>query len=151
MATAWVERRLAAILAADVVGYSHLVEQDEAGTLSALKNLRREVIDPLLAERDDKRQRVRIGRWGARGHRLRLLFDLERDPSREGCQETRSFGQEIARTRRRQSKPLDRNIAFGSLKPDIGCLRRFRHGKEQNGRDIANAQRSRRDWLCCGR
>jgi adenylate cyclase len=45
-----VERRLAAILAADVVGYSHLVEQDEAGTLSALKELRREAIDPLLAE-----------------------------------------------------------------------------------------------------
>ncbi|WP_046868391.1 adenylate/guanylate cyclase domain-containing protein [Microvirga massiliensis] len=50
MATAWVERRLAAILAADVVGYSRLVEQDEAGTLAALKVLRREVIDPLLAE-----------------------------------------------------------------------------------------------------
>ncbi|WP_262300077.1 tetratricopeptide repeat protein [Microvirga sesbaniae] len=49
MATAWVERRLAAILAADVVGYSHLVEQDEASTLSALKALRREVIEPLLA------------------------------------------------------------------------------------------------------
>jgi class 3 adenylate cyclase len=51
MATAWVERRLAAILAADVVGYSRLVEQDEAGTLEALKTLRREVINPLLAER----------------------------------------------------------------------------------------------------
>ena len=50
MATAWVERRLAAILAADVVGYSRLVEQDEAGTLSALRTLRREVVDPLLSE-----------------------------------------------------------------------------------------------------
>ena len=50
MAAAWVERRLAAILAADVVGYSRLVEKDEAGTLSVLKALRREVIDPLLAE-----------------------------------------------------------------------------------------------------
>jgi class 3 adenylate cyclase/TolB-like protein/Tfp pilus assembly protein PilF len=45
-----VERRLVAILAADVVGYSHLVEMDEAGTLAALKALQREVIDPLLAE-----------------------------------------------------------------------------------------------------
>jgi TolB-like protein len=44
-----VERRLAAILVADVVGYSHLVEQNEAGTLAALKEIRREVIDPLLA------------------------------------------------------------------------------------------------------
>jgi len=50
MATARAERRLAAILAADVVGYSRLVEHDEAGTLSALKVLRREVIDPLLVE-----------------------------------------------------------------------------------------------------
>ena len=41
---------MVAILAADVVGYSHLVEMDEAGTLAALKALRREVIDPLLAE-----------------------------------------------------------------------------------------------------
>ncbi|HST93290.1 MAG TPA: adenylate/guanylate cyclase domain-containing protein, partial [Microvirga sp.] len=39
-----------AILAADVVGYSHLVEMDEAGTLAALRALRREVIDPLLPE-----------------------------------------------------------------------------------------------------
>ena len=34
------QRRLAAILAADVVGYSRLVEADEAGTLAALKSLR---------------------------------------------------------------------------------------------------------------
>ena len=45
-----VERRLAAILAADVVGYSRLVEQDEAGTLAAIRKLRAEVIDPLLAK-----------------------------------------------------------------------------------------------------
>lgn len=50
MATAWVERRLAATLATDVVGCSHLVEQDEASTLAALKTLRREVIHPLLVE-----------------------------------------------------------------------------------------------------
>jgi TolB-like protein/class 3 adenylate cyclase len=43
------ERRLAAILAADVVGYSRLVEKDEAGTLAAIRKLRAEVIDPLLA------------------------------------------------------------------------------------------------------
>ena len=49
-ATARAERRLAAIMVADIVGYSRLVEQDEAGTLSAIRELRREVIDPLLAE-----------------------------------------------------------------------------------------------------
>src|SRR3712207_4628125 len=49
-ATARAERRLAAILAADVVGYSRLIEQDETATLAALKMLRQEVIDPLLTE-----------------------------------------------------------------------------------------------------
>jgi adenylate cyclase len=43
------ERRLAAIIAADVVGYSRLVGSDEAGTLTMLRDLRRETIDPLLA------------------------------------------------------------------------------------------------------
>lgn len=50
MATAGVERRLAAILMADVVGYSRLVGQDEVGTLGALKDIHREVIGPLLTE-----------------------------------------------------------------------------------------------------
>jgi TolB-like protein/class 3 adenylate cyclase len=45
-----VERRLAAILAADIVGYSRLVERDEAETLAAIKRLRRETVDPLLAK-----------------------------------------------------------------------------------------------------
>ena len=43
-------RRLAAILMADVVGYSALVEIDEVGTLDAMKSLRREVITPLIAQ-----------------------------------------------------------------------------------------------------
>jgi adenylate cyclase len=45
-----VERRLAAILAADVVGYSRLMGLDEAGTLARLNALRRELIDPQVAE-----------------------------------------------------------------------------------------------------
>jgi adenylate cyclase len=44
------ERRLAAIVAADVVGYSRLVEDDEAGTVARLKALRKELIEPLLEE-----------------------------------------------------------------------------------------------------
>jgi adenylate cyclase len=43
-----VERRLAAILAADVAGYSRLMGANEVGTLRALKSLRREVVDPAL-------------------------------------------------------------------------------------------------------
>src|SRR6516165_4540729 len=43
-----VERRLAAILAADVAGYSRLMEEDEEGTHSALTALRRELTDPKI-------------------------------------------------------------------------------------------------------
>ena len=45
-----VERRLAAILAADVAGYSRLMEADEEGTLAALRAVRREVSDRKIAE-----------------------------------------------------------------------------------------------------
>jgi class 3 adenylate cyclase/TolB-like protein len=44
------QRRLAAIVAADVAGYSRLVGEDEEGTLSALRAHRAELIDPLLQE-----------------------------------------------------------------------------------------------------
>src|SRR5262244_768648 len=44
------QRRLAAILAADVVGYSRLMEQDEAGTLAALKERRKGILKPLVGE-----------------------------------------------------------------------------------------------------
>ena len=43
------QRRLAAIVSADVAGYSRLMGRDESGTLAALKALRREVIDPRIA------------------------------------------------------------------------------------------------------
>ena len=43
-------RRLAAIFAADVVGYSRLMGADEEGTLAALKSHRQELIDPLIAQ-----------------------------------------------------------------------------------------------------
>jgi class 3 adenylate cyclase len=44
-------RRLAAILAADVVGFSKMMEHDEEGTLARVKALQREVIEPKLRER----------------------------------------------------------------------------------------------------
>jgi adenylate cyclase len=49
MAEERVVRRLAAILAADVVGYSQLMGADEEGTLAALKAQRRELVDPIIA------------------------------------------------------------------------------------------------------
>jgi adenylate cyclase len=50
MAEERVERRLAAILCADVAGYSRLMGTDEEGTLALLKSDRRELIDPLIAQ-----------------------------------------------------------------------------------------------------
>ncbi len=48
------ERRLAAILAADVVSYSRLMGGDEAGTLAALKAHRQELIDPSIANHNGR-------------------------------------------------------------------------------------------------
>ena len=45
-----VERRLAAVLAADVAGYSRLMGEDEEGALAALRAVRRELSDPKIAE-----------------------------------------------------------------------------------------------------
>ena len=45
-----VVRRLAAILAADVAGYSRLMGVDEEGTLAALKAHRREIVNPNITE-----------------------------------------------------------------------------------------------------
>ena len=47
-------RRLAAILAADVVGYSRLMENDETGTLAALKARRKEVLQPTVREHNGR-------------------------------------------------------------------------------------------------
>jgi adenylate cyclase len=43
-------RRLAAILAADVAGYSRLIGADEEGTLNRLRSIRTDVIDPRISE-----------------------------------------------------------------------------------------------------
>ena len=44
------QRRLAAILAVDVVGYSRLMERDEAGTLARLKSRRRDILQPVISK-----------------------------------------------------------------------------------------------------
>jgi adenylate cyclase len=54
------ERKLAAIFAADVVGYSCLMEHDEAGTVAALKERRKVILKPLVAIH--KRRIVKMAR-----------------------------------------------------------------------------------------
>jgi adenylate cyclase len=48
------ERRLAAILAADVVGYTRLMGEDEAGTLRRLTELRQDILEPLITENNGR-------------------------------------------------------------------------------------------------
>ena len=68
MASDRVQRRLAAILSADVVGYSRLMGVDEAGTLSQLKTHRKEIIDPKIAK-----HRGRIVKLSGRSHDSDLI------------------------------------------------------------------------------
>ena len=49
-----IQRRLAAILTADVVGYSRLMGADEAGTLDALRAHREALIEPKIAEHEER-------------------------------------------------------------------------------------------------
>ena len=52
------KRRLAAILAADVVGYSSMMSQDEAGTLAALKSRRNTLLTPIIASNNGRLVKV---------------------------------------------------------------------------------------------
>src|ERR1700760_3725643 len=61
-------RKLVAILYADMVGYSHLIGLDDQGTLDRLRALRRDVIDPAIAEHGGRL--VQTG-----GDSLLIVFD----------------------------------------------------------------------------
>jgi adenylate cyclase len=94
-----VERRLAAILAADVVGYSRLVAANEAGTLSALRVVRADLMDPSFDQ------------YGGRivktmGDGLLLEFS-------SGVEATRfAIGVQVAMAARNTGTPDERRIAF---------------------------------------
>jgi class 3 adenylate cyclase len=76
-------RRLAAILAADVVSFSKLIGEDEAGTLEALREIRRQIVNPILAEHhglmfDDGRRRHAC-RATEEGRRMKARRDFRLD------------------------------------------------------------------------
>jgi TolB-like protein/class 3 adenylate cyclase len=99
MAAPRIERKLTAILAADVVGYSRLVGADEAGTIARLKALRKELIEPLVAEH--------------RGRIVKLMGDgaLVEFPSAVDAVECAVAIQKGV-SEREAIKPEDRRIAF---------------------------------------
>ena len=86
-----VERRLAAILAADVAGYSRLIEADEERTLGRLKALSAEVIDPRISAHREPHRQDRL----SRPRRDRALF-----------QPRNLAGRSQRATERRLHKPL---------------------------------------------
>ena len=101
MASERVERRLAAVLAADVAGYSRLMGADEEGTLAALKTLRNSLIDPKLAEHRGRIVKT-TGDGVARGIRqhCRRRSLRDRHPARD------------ARARPMPMRPSDEEIEF---------------------------------------
>ena len=94
MSTERIERRLSAILAVDVVGYTGLMRADEEGTLTLLKRLRREVIDPRIRAnrgkivktmgdgllRDGSANLNRGAEWSSRSRSARRLLRTEERP-----------------------------------------------------------------------
>ena len=72
MSAAQFERRLAAILAADVAGYSRLIGADEEGTLARLKAVHARLIDPAIAAHHGEPVRHRQTKGAATG-----MFDLQ--------------------------------------------------------------------------
>src|SRR5690348_13178798 len=79
-------RRLAAILAADVVGYSRLMGADEEGTHERLKAHLREVVDPKIRDPSRADRHLRRGRCLAETPAERLRFSGGRDSETgSGC------------------------------------------------------------------
>jgi adenylate cyclase len=76
-------RRLAAILAADVAGYSRLIGADEEGTLERLKALRRELLDPKIADHRGRLVKTTgdglLVEFGSVVDALRCAVDVQRE------------------------------------------------------------------------
>ena len=76
-------RRLAAILAADVAGYSRLIGADEGGTLERLRTLRRELLDPKIAEHKGRLVKTTgdglLIEFGSVVDALRCAVDVQRE------------------------------------------------------------------------
>jgi adenylate cyclase len=85
MAEARVERRLAAILAADVAGYSRLMGHNEEETLATLKACRRELIDPKIAEHHGRIVKTTgdglLVEFGSTVDAVRCAIDIQRTMS----------------------------------------------------------------------
>ena len=141
MAEDRVQRRLAAILAADVVGYSRLMERDEAGTLAVLKARRKAVLEPAGRPAPGPRlqghRRRRAGRVRERGRRRRNARSSCSRPWRRRTAICR--GPADPAPHRRQSRRRD------------GRGRRSLRRRRQHRRAPRGARRARRHLRVAGR
>src|SRR5712692_6039388 len=91
MADERVQRRLAAILFADVVGYSRLIEQDETGTLAALKERRSNILAPLVAHHQGRIVKVMgdgvIVEFGSAVNAVACAIELQKKMTEAGAGE----------------------------------------------------------------
>src|SRR5439155_3794424 len=99
LATEHVKRRLAAVLAADVAGYSRLMGNDEEGTLARLKAVRKALVDPAIAS-----HRGRIVKTTGDG--MLIEFASAVDAVRSAVAVQRRMAQQNA------TVPLDQRIEF---------------------------------------
>jgi adenylate cyclase len=96
-----VQRRLAAILAADIVGYSRLMERDEASTLAALKARRQDVLTPLVAQHNGRVVKVMgdgvLVEFGSAVDAVQCAVELQRGfaEANEGMAEARHINLRI--------------------------------------------------------
>ena len=83
MAEESLRRRLAAILAADVVGFSRLMERDEAGTMALLKGRRKQILEPLVAKHRGRIFKVAgdgvLVEFGSAVNAVQCAVELQRD------------------------------------------------------------------------
>src|SRR5260370_21004929 len=92
-------QRLASVLAADVVGYTRLMELDERGTHSRLMNLRFAIMQPIIGERQGKIVKNT-------GDGFMAMFDGARAPLES------AIAMQQAGTEREADQPPDRRLPF---------------------------------------
>jgi adenylate cyclase len=96
------QRRLAAILAADVAGYGRLIEQDESGTLTALKERRRDILEPLLRQHQGRIVKVMgdgvLAEFGSAVNAVSCAVDLQKKmmAANEGLPDDRRIALRVA-------------------------------------------------------
>jgi adenylate cyclase len=115
MAEQRVERRLAAILAGDVAGYSRLMGVDEEGTLARLNAHRRELLEPTIAE-----HRGRVVKRTGDG--ILIEFSSAVDATRCAIEQQRAMAQRNAGVRADQRIELRMGIHVGDIMIEEGDI-----------------------------